>query len=402
MGHKVSGHKVSGQKVSGQKVSGQKVSGQKVSGQKVSPSTSAERIAVAMSGGVDSSVAAALLQAEGHEVVGVTLRLHAGCDGGQRERGRACCTADDVRDAAAVAGRLGFAFHTFDLRDEFRQRVVEPFAAEYARGRTPNPCVLCNQVFKFDRLLARARALGATAVATGHYVRAGRDRAGRPALFRAQHRAKDQSYFLFGTPSAALPSLRFPLGDRTKEEVRALAVALGLERVARKPESQEVCFVPDGDVGGFVARIRPDAVRGPGPIRDAAGRLLGTHRGLHHYTVGQRRGLRVAGPRPLYVCALDVADNALVVGERADCDAAVVRAAGACWLAGAPPAAGTPVVAQVRHRHAGAPGRFEPEGPDGGFRVVFAAPVHAAAPGQALVVYDETGEQLLGGGWIEP
>lgn len=357
-----------------------------------------ERIVVAMSGGVDSSVTAALLHEEGHEVVGLTLRLHGGCDR-PAERGRSCCTADDVRDAAAVASRIGFAFHTLDQRDAFRERVVEPFIDEYVRGRTPNPCVLCNDVFKFDVLVEHARAIGATAVATGHYVRAGRDGDGRPALFRGHDRSKDQSYFLFGTPTAALPLLRFPLGERTKDEVRSLAQRFGLG-VAAKPDSQEICFVPDGDVGAFVASARPDAVRGPGPVVDGGGRVLGRHGGLHRYTVGQRRGIGVASTRPLYVRAIDVAGNRLVVGDRADCDSTTVFATGAHWLAGEPPTDGARVVARIRHQHAGVPGVVA-LGADGRFAVHFDAPVHAAAPGQALVVHAEDGDRLLGGGWID-
>jgi tRNA-specific 2-thiouridylase len=349
-----------------------------------------ERVLVAMSGGVDSSVAAALLVEQGCEVVGVTMRLSGG--------GSRCCSLDDVEDARRVAERLGIRFYVADYADSFRREVMEPFADAYLAGRTPIPCVGCNGRFKFHRLLARARALGADAVATGHYARLERDPAsGAVALLRGADAAKDQSYFLFDLGPAQLAHARFPVGALDKAEVRARARELGLA-TADKPESMEICFVPDGDYAAVVEQIRPGAAPGPGDIVDEAGDVVGRHRGVHHFTVGQRRGLDVALGSPVYVRALDATHNRVVVAPRERLAARGARLAGTSWVAGAPPASAVQARVRVRHRHEGAEARIEP-GADGAATVRFAAPVEAVTPGQAAVFY--AGERVLGGGWIE-
>lgn len=348
------------------------------------------RVLVAMSGGVDSSVAAALLVEQGHEVIGVTMRL-AGS-------GSRCCSLDDVEDAHRVARRLGIRFYVADYADDFRREVMEGFADAYLAGRTPIPCVACNGRFKFHRLLARARALGADAVATGHYARTERDPAtGAVALLRGADPAKDQSYFLFDLGPAQLAHARFPVGALDKAEVRARARALGLA-TADKPESMEICFVPDGDYAAVVEALRPGAAPGPGEVVDEAGRTLGRHPGVHRFTVGQRRGLDVALGRRVYVKALDAARNRVVVAPREGLAAGGARLSGTRWVAGAPPPAPVRAQVRVRHRHAGAGARVEPA-PEGAATIRFDAPVEAVTPGQAAVFYD--GERVLGGGWIE-
>ena len=352
-----------------------------------------------MSGGVDSSVTAALLHEQGHEVIGVTLRLHAGCsDPGPRPE-RSCCTAADVRDAARVAQHLGVGFHTLDARKVFAHRVVADTVDEYARGRTPNPCVRCNEWIKFELLLRWARDRGADALATGHYARLQASAGAGMRLRRGQDRAKDQSYFLFRTPREALPLLRFPLGELTKEEVRAIAARLGLP-VARKAESQDICFAPPGGLGELVGAVLADEGRdaGPGPVIDERGKTLGSHKGLYHYTVGQRRGLGVATGRRLYVRALDVPGNRLLVGPRESCRVRMVGADGARWL-GVPPAGGRfPCVGQIRYTHRGTAGEASVSAAGDRFTVRFETEVSAPAPGQALVLYRD--DEVIGGGWI--
>jgi tRNA-specific 2-thiouridylase len=354
----------------------------------VSSAGARPRIVVGLSGGVDSSLAAALLVEQGYEVVGVTLHL-----AGSASR---CCSLEDAEDARRVAEQLGIRYFVANYRDEFRREVMEPFADAYLAGRTPIPCVVCNQRFKFGRLMARARALGADVVATGHYARVARDgEGGELQLLRARDPAKDQTYFLFDLGQEQLARIRFPLGELTKPEVRERARSLGLA-TAEKPESQEICFVPGGDYASVVEALRPGRAPGPGDVVDGDGRVLGRHAGVHRYTVGQRRALGVAGPERLYVRALDAAHNRVVVGPESSLGAAGARLEGVRWT-GAASCAPRRALVRVRYRHPGAEATVEPTA-DGGARVRFDAPVAAVAPGQAAVFYE--GERVLGGGWI--
>jgi tRNA-specific 2-thiouridylase len=342
-----------------------------------------------MSGGVDSSVAAALLVEQGCEVIGVTLHL-----AGSTSR---CCSLDDADDARRVAEQLGIRFYVANYTREFHAEVMLPFADAYLAGRTPLPCATCNTRFKFDHLLARAHALGADEVATGHYARIGVDpRSGLRTLHSARDPGKDQSYFLFGLTPAQLACARFPLGELDKASVREHARALGLA-TAEKPESQELCFVPDGDTAGAVERLRPGRAPGAGDIVDEEGRRLGRHGGIHRYTVGQRRGLGVGGREPLYVKALDAERNRVLVGGLGALAAGSARLEGVSWISGVAPAQPVEARVRIRYRHEGAAATVEATG-EGGARVAFHEPVRALAPGQAAVFY--AGEQVLGGGWI--
>jgi tRNA-specific 2-thiouridylase len=350
---------------------------------------SRERVVVAMSGGVDSSVAAALLVEAGFDAVGVTLHL-----AGESSR---CCSLADADDARRVAERLGIPFYVANETERFRAEVTLAFADAYLAGRTPLPCVTCNSRFKFHHLLARARAFGAAAVATGHYARIGSDPAtGRLELRRAADPAKDQSYFLHELGQAQLAAARFPLGDLTKTQVRAHARRLGLA-TAEKPESQEICFVPDGDYAAVVETLRPEALPGPGEIVDGQGEVLGRHAGVHRFTVGQRRGLGLASKRRQFVTRIDAERNRIVVGDAEALGARGARIPRVAWVSGEPPSEPVRADVQVRHRHAGAPATIEPLA-CGGADVVFDAPVAAVAPGQSAVFY--AGDCVLGGGPI--
>jgi tRNA-specific 2-thiouridylase len=350
-----------------------------------------ERWLVAMSGGVDSSVAAALLAREGVEVVGVTMDL--GAEGATSAK--RCCGSRDADDARAVARTLGIRHYVANYRAEFRRAVIEPFTAAYRAGRTPIPCIACNRELKFDLLLGRAATLGARGVATGHYARIGRAADGGPTLERAHDRAKDQSYFLFDLPRATLERLRFPLGELAKARVRAIARELGLA-TAEKPESQGICFVPDGDLRGALARLDPAIEARPGEIADAEGRTLGLHPGAVGYTRGQRRGLGLAGG-PWYVSEVRAQENRVIVDRAERLWSSDVELERACWQQGELPSGRVHV--QVRHRAAAVPARLE-AACDGGVRVRFESPVWAPAPGQAAAVYDAADRRLLGGGWI--
>ncbi len=347
---------------------------------------SARRIVVAMSGGVDSSVVAALAARTGAETIGVTLQLYD--HGAAVNRAGSCCAGRDIRDARAVCDTLGIAHYVFDHESRFRDTVIERFADEYMRGRTPIPCVSCNMGVKFTDLFRLARDLGADCLATGHYVRrvAG---AGGAELHRAVDPARDQSYFLFATTQDQLDYLRFPLGAMPKDAVRAIAREMGLG-VAAKPDSQDICFVPDGDYASVVRKIRPEAER-DGPIVDQSGRELGRHRGLIHYTVGQRRGLEIGGlAEPLYVIRLDPEAQAVVVGPREALAVGGARITDPNWLGNVE---GRRVMAKVRSLAKPVPARVEGEW------LRFDAPEYGVAPGQAAVLYD--GDRVLGGGWIE-
>ncbi|MGB0678684.1 MAG: tRNA 2-thiouridine(34) synthase MnmA [Polyangiales bacterium] len=343
---------------------------------------------VAMSGGVDSAVAAALLQAQGHDLVGVTLHLWDAS--GAQMVGR-CCSPEDRDDARRVSEHLGIPHYTFDERTAFRQAVVDPFVAAYARGITPAPCVRCNRSVKLGHLEAIADELGAATIATGHYAQLWR-RDDAVVLARGRDAGKDQSYFLFGLRQSLLRRLCFPLGALDKGETRRLAQDFGLPN-ADKADSQELCFVPDGDVAGFVTR--QGATQQPGPIRDASGALLGEHRGLAGYTVGQRRGLGLAGGPPRYVLKLVPERNEVVVGEEDALAADVLHAAEAAWNGPVPREAFVARV-QIRSRHKAAPAEVIPTAE--GFCVRFAAPQRAIAPGQAAVVYVD--DVVRGGGII--
>jgi tRNA-uridine 2-sulfurtransferase len=348
------------------------------------------RILVAMSGGVDSAVAAGLLLEAGHDLVGVTLHLWDA--EGSQQVGR-CCAPEDREDARRVCDHLGIPHYVIDERAAFRQHVVDPFVADYANGRTPAPCAHCNGTVKLGHLTALADQLGATHVATGHYARMVRGADGRPRLLRGRDAKKDQSYFLFGVPQHALARLILPLGDHVKDETRQEARRLGLPN-ADKPDSQELCFVPDGDVKTFVAR--EGAPSTPGVVRDAAGPVVGHHDGIAGFTVGQRRGLGLGGGPPRYVLRIVPDTHEVVVGEREALLTETLRATGARWH-GPPPETGSLADVRIRHRHAPAPGRVYPLGTDG-FRIEFTEPQRAVTPGQAAVVY--RGDEVLGGGFI--
>ena len=344
------------------------------------------RIVVAMSGGVDSSVVAALAAQSGAEVIGVTLQLYD--QGAAVDRAKSCCAGRDIHDARAVAERIGIAHHVFDYESRFRTSVIDRFADDYARGRTPVPCISCNQGVKFTDLLRFARDLGADCLATGHYVRRMAAPNG-PELHRAADPARDQSYFLFATTREQLEFLRFPLGHLPKDRVRDIARAIGLP-VAAKPDSQDICFVPDGDYACVVEKVRPDAVH-PGEIVDRAGKVLGQHRGLIHFTVGQRRGLEIGGqPEPLYVLRLEPESQRVVVGPKRALAVRAARLSGVNWL-GEDQREG--LAAKVRSLARPAPARLDGE------RLLFESPEYGVAPGQAAVLYE--GTRVLGGGWIE-
>jgi len=353
------------------------------------------RIVVAMSGGVDSSVAAAMLATAGHEVIGLSMQLY-----DQRANPDAfgsCCSLDDLYDARRVANALGIPHYIVNFESEFHDTVVKDFVSEYAAGRTPIPCVRCNSEVKFATLVERARGLDAVAVGTGHYARVAFDEDRRRYLLRrGVDAAKDQSYFLFSLTQEQLARAAFPVGGLTKPEVRAYARRLNLN-TADKPDSHEICFVPDGDAGGFVER-HLDGDDHTGPIVDSGGRVLGQHRGVHRLTVGQRKGLGLATGVPMYVLRLNPAAREVVVGSREELGGRTLEASSVNWIDGAPPAGSRRATARIRHRHQDAPAVVTPIGSNRA-SVEFDDPQIAITPGQAVVFYE--GDDVLGGGWID-
>jgi tRNA-uridine 2-sulfurtransferase len=356
-------------------------------------------VLVAMSGGVDSSVAAALLVEQGHRVIGATMKTfcYSGAEGETNGPSKSCCGLDGILDAKQVAERLGIPHYVFDVEREFTRDVIDDFVDEYAAGRTPNPCVRCNGNTKFRDLLRRGRMLGCDAIATGHYARMGRAEDGAPLLLSGVDRKKDQSYFLWSLPPELLPMLMFPLGELTKPEVRAKARSLGLS-TAEKPESMEICFVPDGDYPRFLAKRLGDdhPALSPGRLVTPAGETIGEHDGYARYTVGQRRGLGGGRSLPLYVLGTRPETREVVVGTADDLLRDRVSVGELNWLA-PPPVPGDAVRVQVRHRAPAVPARVEAM-EDGVVRIALERPQRAVTPGQSAVIF--RGEVVLGGGRI--
>ncbi|HUF22577.1 MAG TPA: tRNA 2-thiouridine(34) synthase MnmA [Vicinamibacterales bacterium] len=354
------------------------------------------RTVVAMSGGVDSSVAAALVADRG-DAVGLSMQLYDASDtpeGAARPFGR-CCSIDDLSDARRVAARIGIPHYIVNFEREFSEKVIGNLVREYTAGRTPIPCVHCNGDLKFATLLERAEGLGADRVATGHYARVRFDEDTRThQLLRGVDAGKDQSYFLFTLSQAQLARAEFPIGGLAKADVRAIARERGLP-VADKPDSHEICFIPDGDHASFVAKHAPEAAR-PGVFTDASGNVVGTHDGAHRFTVGQRKGLRLATGVPLYVLEIDAPAQNVTVGPREALERFELEATDVNWIAGAPPAGPTRVTARIRHRAKDAAATVVAIGD--GARVAFDEPQIAIAPGQAVVFYN--GDVVIGGGWI--
>lgn len=354
------------------------------------------RVVLAMSGGVDSSASAVLLKEQGYDVVGLFMRTGAHTDEAdtRRDNKKGCCSAIDAGDARRVADRLDIPFYALDFEREFDQ-IIDYFADEYLAGRTPNPCVVCNTWLKFGQLWEFGRRLEADFIATGHYARVITGHNG-PELHKAVDPDKDQSYVLYGIDRKVLPHLLFPVGGYRKEEIRALARRAGLAEVAAKPDSVEICFVPDSDHAKLIRRRRPEFVT-TGAVVDPAGNVLGEHDGYERFTVGQRKGLGIATDRKRYVLRIVPESRAVVLGDRDDLLASELTASRVNWLAD-PPAGPLRCTAKIRYRNPGSPATVWAT-PDGGARVAFESPQSAVTPGQAVVFYD--GTRVLGGGWIE-
>jgi len=357
------------------------------------------RVVVAMSGGVDSSVVAASLAREGYDVVGITLQLYD--HGAALAKKGACCAGRDIHDARRVAAEMGFPHYVLDYENRFREAVIEEFADQYLAGATPIPCIRCNERVKFRDLLATSRELEADCLATGHYIQRRDGRAGAE-LHRAADPARDQSYFLFTTTREQLAYLRFPLGHlKSKAETRTLAEEFGLA-VADKPDSQDICFVPSGNYAAVIEKLRPGAAA-PGEIVDRDGQVLGRHRGVIHYTIGQRRGLGIGGGEPLFVVRLDAEKRRVIVGPRAALATRRIPVSGINWIGDGAfadaPEGGWEATVKVRSTRPSVPARIHPRG-DGGAEVELLDPEEGVAPGQACVFYAPEGSRVLGGGWI--
>lgn len=355
-----------------------------------------------MSGGVDSSTAAILLKDQGYELVGCTMKLWE-----QSVNGGRCCSVEDVYDARRIADRLGFPYYVLNLQEEFRKRVIHPFIASYLAGRTPIPCTRCNTFLKFDKLLEYGRQLGIEVVATGHYARIRKDPDRGFLLCKGRDRQKDQSYYLFELTQEQLSHTLFPVGGFDKSSIRALASQNGLV-TADKPESQEICFVPDGDYPRFIQRHAQDIdpaflpilqrYEKPGPVRFRDGTLMGTHSGIYHFTVGQRRGLKIAHNQPLYVLRLDVENNTVVVGYKSDVFSQGLVAEQINWIGPKPLEGEFEARVRVRANHAEAAAQIQVTSDGTRFKAIFHEPQLALTPGQAAVIYQ--GDRVLGGGWI--